>query len=370
MELLPEWAPNIHPMLVHFPTAILSIAILFDFISFFFERENTWWTQKTTVFLYAIGAVTAIIVYYTGTVAADSVMLPAEAQSVLSEHANLAWYTIWFYGIYAIARIAAISLLRQHHHRKIHVGFFLLSLVGMFLLYETGEHGAEMVFHYGVGVEAADIENPVQHEHEEGEHSGEEGPDGAGHDSGAIAFEETDNGGWSWAIEENAVSALDEQFSWLAGSASSNNAEVVETDEGHALSFSGDDLNTFFASQDSYESEQVDYYVDMTSFDGTLQFVTHVQDANNYDFVSIHSDGTIQQGRVNEGEQTIFEEGTTDISAPLFVRVVGDGTHFRGYVNEELIVHGHGDAPQPGRIGLEMDGSGTVLLQKMSVTPL
>lgn len=369
MELLPEWAPNIHPMLVHFPIAILSIAILFDFVSFFFDRDNTWWTQKATAFLYGIGAVAAIIVYYTGTVAADSVMLPAKAQSVLSEHANMAWYTIWFYGIYAVARIAAVSMVGQHYQRQIHIGFFLVSLVGMFLLYETGDHGAEMVFKYGVGVQAAEVENPVEHQHEEGENSAVS-QDSTGHNLAPTSFQQTDNGGWRWDINENAVSALNEQFQWLSGSAEAANAEVIETEDGHALSFSGDNLNTFFTGQNTYESEQVDYHVDMSSFEGTVLFVTHVQDTNNYDFVSIASDGTIQQGRVNDGEQTVFEEGTTDISAPLFVRVVGDGTHFRGYVNEEMIVHGHGDAPQPGRVGLKLEGSGKVLLGKMSVTPL
>jgi hypothetical protein len=35
-----------------------------------------------------------------------------------------------------------------------------------------------------------------------------------------------------------------------------------------------------------------------------------------------------------------------------------------------MVVHGHGDAPQPGSIGLKLDGSGTFLLQKMSLTKL
>lgn len=369
MELLPEWAPNIHPILVHFPIAILSIAILFDFISLFFDRDNTWWTQKATAFLYGIGAVAAIIVYYTGTVAADSVMLPAEAQSVLSEHANMAWYTIWFYGIYAVARIAAVSMVDQHYQRKIHIGFFLVSLVGMFLLYETGDHGAEMVFKHGVGVQAADVENPVGNSRSSKETSAAS-QDSARDDSSITSFQVTDNGGWNWDINEKAVSALNEQFQWLSGSAEAANAKAIETENGHALSFSGDDLNVFIAGQNSYKSEQVDYHVDMSSFEGTVLFVTHVKNVNNYDFVSIASDGTIQQGRINGVEQTVFEEGTTDTSAPLFVRVVGDGTHFRGYVNEEMIVHGHGDAPQPGRVGLKLEGSGKVLLRKMSVTPL
>src|SRR5690625_6326494 len=108
----------------------------------------------------------------------------------------------------------------------------------------------------------------------------------------------------------------------------------------------------------------------MAYFTGTVAFVSHVQDQNNYDFVYIASDGTVKQGRISNGETPIVEEGSVDVSQPLFVRVVGNGTHFRGYINKEMVVHGHGETPQPGSIGLKFNGSGSVLLQKMQLTKL
>jgi len=386
MELIPEWAPNIHPMVVHFPIAILGIAIFFDFVAFFLSQKKRWWTQEATAFLYGVGAVAAIIVYYTGTLAADSVLLPAQAQSVLTDHADWAWYTIWFYGIYAVARIVATVMAQERHRIKFHAGFFILSLAGLFLLFQTGDHGARMVFEYGVGVKTADIENPVQHDHETDHEEGGDthSEDEAGHsqegegesheeasgNSGATSFNTTESGNWRWEIEENAVAALQKNFQWLSGSDESLNAEAVEAENGQALSFSGENLSAFFTGDTSYETEQVDYYVDMADFDGTAMFVTHVQDKNSYDFVSIDSDGTVKQGRMTNGEAKIYEEGNTDVSQPLFMRVVGNDTHYRGYINEEMVVHGHGDAPQPGSIGLKLDGSGTFLLQKMSLTKL
>ena len=32
LQILPEWAPNIHPMLVHFPIGLLVIAVLMDLL--------------------------------------------------------------------------------------------------------------------------------------------------------------------------------------------------------------------------------------------------------------------------------------------------------------------------------------------------
>jgi uncharacterized membrane protein len=366
LKLIPDWAPNIHPMVVHFPIAILGIAIFFDFISFFMSREKKWWTEEATAFLYGIGALAAIIVYYTGTLAADSVAASAAAESVMSNHADWAWWTIWFYGIYAVARIAATWWSSEKHRLKFHLGFFLLSFGGLFLLFQTGDHGARMVFEYGVGVQAVEVENPVEHDEEGETESHTEG----GSSSEATSFSIEDNGNWTWEIEDNAVPVLSENFNWLSGSAEAVNAEAVETENGHALSFSGDNLNGFFAGTATYEKEQINYNVDMSSFDGTVLFVNHVQDKNNYDFVSIASDGTVKQGRRYDGETTIFKEGSTDVSQPLFVRVVGNGEHYKGYINKELVVHGHGDAQQPGTIGLKLDGSGTLLLQKLSLTQL
>ena len=106
MELLitPDWAPNIHPLLVHFPIALLVVAAFANFITFFIPEK--WWDETKNTILYVAGALFAGITYYSGTVAADSIFLPTEAQSVLSEHADWAGYFLWFFILYGILRIA------------------------------------------------------------------------------------------------------------------------------------------------------------------------------------------------------------------------------------------------------------------------
>lgn len=360
MELIPEWAPSIHPMLVHFPIAILSIAILFDFISFFLPKKQKWWSSEATAFLYGVGAVTAIIVYFTGQAAADNVFLPAEAQTVLNTHADWALWTIWFYGIYALARILAVWRTPAEYSRSLHISFFILSLAGFFLLYQTGDNGARMVFEHGVGVQAAETESSEEPDRESEERI-----------SGETDFETSDDGDWSWNIQSGAVKVLQEQFRFLVGSIEELDAEAVQiNDNSYALQFSGDNLNGFFVSNDRYQNVQVDYYLDLSAFDGTVTLVNHVQDTDVFDYVSISSDGTVEQGRMENGQREIFEEGETDLSDPLFVRVVANGTHFRGYIDKEMIVHGHGDAPEPGNVGMKLDGSGTVLLQQMEMVQL
>lgn len=360
MELIPEWAPSIHPMLVHFPIAILSIAILFDFISFFLPKKQKWWSSEATAFLYGVGAVTAIIVYFTGQAAADIVFISAEAQTVLNTHADWALWTVWFYSIYALVRILAVWRIPPEYSRSLHVISFVLSLAGLFLLYQTGDNGARMVFEHGVGVQAAEVEDS-----EEPAAKSEETI------SGETAFDISDEGDWSWSIQSGAVKVLQEQFRFLSGSIDELKAESVQaTGNTYALQFSGDDLDGFFVSNDRYQNVQVDYYLNLSAFDGTVTLANHVQDADGYDYVSISSDGTVEQGRMENGQREIFEKGKTDVSELLFVRVVANGTHFRGYIDKEMIVHGHGDAPEPGNVGLKMEGSGIILLQQMELVQL
>lgn len=355
MELIPEWAPNIHPMLVHFPIAIILLAVLMDLLNFFLPDE--WWDDLKTTILYGIGAVSAIAAYYTGNLAADSVFLPSGAQSVLNEHADWALWTVWFFGIYALLRML-LHWYQKMDQRMIRIGLFVIVLPGIFFLYETGDHGAEMVFGYGAGtgqlIEQQET-TPVTSESLQ---------------EGGSTFTVSENGNWSWEIGPNGVSTLLSRFQWLEGSASELKPTVANSNGNHLLKLSSDSGANFFVGKDSFQNVQVDYYLDLSDFEGDLSLVNHVQDAQNYDFVTLSSEGSISQGRVSEGNREVFAKESYSASGMLFIRTVGNGTHFRGYINKEMAVHGHDNAPEAGRVGLRINGSGTVLIDRISLTQL
>ena len=355
MELIPEWAPNIHPILVHFPIAIILLAVLMDVLNFFLPDK--WWDDLKTTILYGIGAVSAIAAYYTGTLAADSVFLPSGAQSVLNEHADWALWTVWFFGIYAVLRIL-LHWYQKMNQQMIRIGLFVIALPGVFFLYETGDHGAEMVFGYGAGT---------------GQLIEKQKTTPATSDSlqeGKSTFTVSDNGNWSWEVGSNGVSTLLSRFRWLEGLASELQPTVVNSGNNHLLKISTDSTTNFFVGNSSFQNVQVDYYLDLSDFEGQISLVNHLQDAQNYDFVTLTSDGTISQGRVSNGDREVFAEESYSTSGMLFIRTVGNGTHFRGYINKEMAVHSHGDAPKAGSVGLRLDGSGTVLIDSISLTQL
>ncbi len=356
MELIPDWAPNMHPMIVHFPIAILLLAAFMDLLDFFLPEG--WWDELKTTLLYGIGAISVLATYITGNWAADSVFLPAGAQSVLNEHADWGWWTLWFFGIYLLLRIG-LHWYRAMDRKAIRIVAFITVLPGLFMLYQTGDHGAEMVFGYGAGT---------------GQLLEQEASSPAASDSLAAVAETTfsmqENGNWSWPMGPNAVSALLEQFHWLQGTPQQLQPSVMQSDGNYLMKFSGDSLNNFFTGHRSMQNVQVDYYLDLSGFDGEVELVHHVQDAGNYDFVTLTSGGTIRQGRVRQGERDIFAEATYSHTGMLFVRVVGNGTHFRGYINEEMVVHGHGDAAEAGGVGLKLNGSGSLLIDSIQFTRL
>ena len=355
MELIPEWAPNIHPLLVHFPIALIVTAALANLVSLFIPEK--WWDETRSTILYVAGTLFAGITYYSGTLAADSVFLPTEAQTVLSEHADWAEYLLWFFVIYALVRIA-FHWFDLFEKKSFKIIAFITVLPGLFMVFETAEYGGKMVYGYGAGTgQLLQQEEPAPSEVT---------------DSTTIvpsSFITKDNGDWTWEINSNSVSDLITNFHWVKGSLQALKPTITSSGN-PLLQLQASRQASLFVTHQSYQNIQVDYYLNLDDLDGEIELIHHLQDANNYDFVSLNSDGIIRQGRIQNGETTIFEEGTYETEGLLFLRVVADETHFRGYINREMKVHGHGDAPKSGSVGLKIQGQGSVLISKIEMTQL
>lgn len=356
MEFIPEWAPNIHPLVIHFPIAFLILAFGANIITFFVSDK--WWDELKNTFLYLIGTVSAISVYYTGKAAADSIFLPTEAQSVLNNHADWALWTVWFFGIYAVLRIA-FYWLKLLDRKMMRVLLLAIAAPGIFLLYETGEHGGEMVYGYGAGTGQLLTEEPSEPVYS----------DSLLNES-TSSFVTNENGNWRWAMGPNAVTELLQNFHWVSGSVNELSPATVQSEDNFLLKLTAANTPNFFVSHDRYQNVQVDIYLSMSDFNGEIELVHHFLDTENYDYVSLNSDGTVIQGRIAGGSDTKFEEATDSESGMLFIRVVGNGTHFRGYINQQMVVHGHGDAPSSGAAGIRIQGSGDILIDKFELTQL
>lgn len=357
---LPEWAPNAHPLFVHFPIALLFSAVLFDLIALIAKDRRPLQVTATAVFV--LGAVAAILTYLTGDAAADEVTVPLDVQTLLTEHADWALRTVWFYGVYGVVRLV---MLRFRGIRMwIRSVVFLVGAAGLILVTETGEHGAEMVFEHGIGVQAVQGEEHEgeDHHHADDEHADEGLSEMHAHPGG---YSSSEDGSWYWTVRDDAVDVLGEKARFVQGSAGSLNATT--SDSVLSLQLSGEPV--LFLMGGALENIQVSAYLNLDEFDGTVELVHHVQGEDTYDFLAVE-DGTIKAGRLSDGDVALFDSDSFAAKGWLRLAEVVDGRHSRGYVGDELRVHGHDDAPDPGPAGLRLEGTGVVRVRELGAKVL
>ncbi len=350
--MTPDWAPNIHPLVVHFPIALLLAAVATDLLSVVMARRPA--LREAATWLYCAGAGTAVAAYLTGGNAADSMLLPAAVTPLVDDHDNWAFRTTVLFALLAAARVALPRFLTLK--APVWWGAFALGLLGAGMLYETAERGGRLVFEHGLGVQAITTDTPVE----------EVIPELAADqvDPGPI---DLGDGSWVWRPVQGAEAVLAEQFTWVQNGPAGLPAEMVDdAEKGTVLSLSAAGPAALAVAGGAVDSAQADVYVNVDDLDGELQILLHAQDAENYDYFSI--DGTTAAlGRMEGGTATVFEEQAVDASGWLFLRVFGGDGHFRGYVNGDLVAHGHDDDLPPGPFGLKVSGSGTVLLERIQV---
>ena len=348
MDLLPDWAPNLHPLVLHFPIALLFAAASFDLVGLLTRDRGSW--RRTADWLYAVGALSAVATWYTGTLAADSVFLPTEANAVLTEHADLGKFTMWFFAAYGLARtgLAFTTLAARTGVRAI---LFLLGVGGLFLMTITATHGAELVYRHGVGVEAVESRPATP----------------------LVAPQSTDTGlsrsdaGWMWTPARAAAWIAEAEF--VEGSAETLKSALVDGGErGDVLELTASGPTLFvFARQ--IDRLQVDLALDLSDFDGTVLVAHHVQEDGSYGFTSF-GEGAVRLGKSENSDLLIQATESFDGSDWRDLRIVADGTHFRSYVDTRMAIHGHGAALTPGAVGLRINGTGPVRLAVMQAIDL
>ena len=150
--LLPEWVPNAHPLIVHFPIALVFVAVAADALALWLGAR--WRTgREVATGLYVATGLSAVVSYYSGTWAADTVTVatPAAAET-LSTHAFWAWYTMASLGLYAAVRAGGLFVASVRGRRELHALLFAIGVGTLFPVYKTGENGGAMVYRRGVGV--------------------------------------------------------------------------------------------------------------------------------------------------------------------------------------------------------------------------
>jgi uncharacterized membrane protein len=149
MTLLPDWAPNLHPLVIHFPIAWWIAAVVVDLVALALPRAA--WADTVASCLYPAGAVSAIAAYLSGRQAAGTVLVSGMALPIVQQHENWALATTIAFAIVTLVRLWA-RFRRPQPQRVIRTALVGAALVALMFLFQTGERGARLVYEGGVGV--------------------------------------------------------------------------------------------------------------------------------------------------------------------------------------------------------------------------
>ena len=148
MSLTPDWLPNVHPIVVHFPIALLPVAALVDLLSLFSPQRSV--IRNTATWLYLAGTAFALLAYVSGRSGVDAMTLTAVVEPLVKAHENWAFRTVWFFAFFASLRLAVSYIFPPRP--VILLLAFVLAVGGLVMLAETAEHGAILVYQHGLGV--------------------------------------------------------------------------------------------------------------------------------------------------------------------------------------------------------------------------
>jgi uncharacterized membrane protein len=348
--------PNLHPAVVHFPIALLPLAMLTDVVSLV-QRQQPFWERLATL-LYLLGAAGAALAVRTGEQAADSLVgLPPKVQPHIGEHSDWAHYTLWLFGALAVLRLALFWRDRTRSEiswRAARLGLAVLAIAGTTVLARTADLGGALVFRHGLAVAAQSV-RPAS--------GAEPATPLANH------LVESEDGSLLWVPGPSDSAALGS----LLRSAPGASLEAVSwsgpglTDaKGLGLEVAG---RAWLLLPGTFGNVHLEVELALEGFEGTLGLAHHVRSAGDGGrfTVSIPSGET---SLVGEGESTLGR-GTAELPAgPFRLAVSAAGRHLKGLLNGETVVHGHEAAPPPGGCGLYLDGQGTLRLLSMRVLPL
>lgn len=337
-------APNLHPLLIHFPIAVFPLLLLIEGAALM-GRERRVLSGMATVG-WVLAALATLLAWLTGRQAADGLVDVAPGtQLLISDHADLAWITL----LIAIGVMSVRLVLWRFDDRRsgIIVGL-IASIVLTGIVGTTADHGGALVFQHAVAVALPEVAVPVGRPALAAPTTG----------SGAAArLVHTDSGTLTWIPMPGDLFAED---------------TPVQVTGAPLLEPSSDRLRLQVDGQSRIllPSElgdvQVNVWLDLSDFNGTVGLLHHIEGERSGAF-TVSTDGTT---RLLDSTSTVLDTGTTTLDGEVAIAVNVAGSHLKGLVNGSVVAHGHAVAEKPGPIGLLLNGEGMITLRRLEAIPL
>ncbi len=144
-----EFLSELHPKVVHFPIALLITYVILELIGIVFRKE---FYQKAAHLLLFLGVIGAFFAVLTGNQAYTAYQYWNDSSSELfNEHQTFANLTVWYFtGMLVLRTYLVVKKKFSSSYKYITLA---LALFGCYLIYQTAEHGGDLIKKFGVGTE-------------------------------------------------------------------------------------------------------------------------------------------------------------------------------------------------------------------------
>jgi uncharacterized membrane protein len=138
----------LHPMVVHFPIALIIVGFIAEIISLFIKKD---FFSTSAFYLLILGTLGVLAAYITGNSAGEGITEAGALSRALETHESAAELSLWIIIIAAAVRVALVLLKKYKGIFKI-VGVTLF-FIAVISIIRTGHYGGQLVYKHAAGVQ-------------------------------------------------------------------------------------------------------------------------------------------------------------------------------------------------------------------------
>jgi len=153
---------ELHPLVVHFPIALLLVAPLFVLMGALWPRRTGLYFLGCALILISVGTLAIFVSLSTGEASSKAIVQTPALASLIGQHEDLAETTAWvflsltaifsaiFYGLVLVQKKGESPLARS-----LPLIYLVLYVAGAVLLVQTAHRGGQLVHEFGVHAEVS-----------------------------------------------------------------------------------------------------------------------------------------------------------------------------------------------------------------------
>lgn len=354
--------PNLHPALVHFPIALLPMALLFEVLGLMLRRQD--WLERAAVSLYGAAALGALVARWAGVRASDGLVdVPAQVQLHIARHSDWAHYSLWTIGALALLRLLLYFRDPKRTHTYARAGLLLVGLGAMGLVGFTADLGGGLVYQHAVAV------GVTSHGHSEV--ATEPPRRKASHGAAGVEGLEGSGNVLRWEPAPEDAEALGTVLVPAEGSSLETVSWLSPTEGASGLGLEVSGRTLLILAGTMAGDVEVKVTLAFESFTGMFGVAHHVGAGGDGGFLTVTTESRASLLDIRGGRVKNLSDDAFDLPTGRFTLAVSAaGRHLRGLVDGATVTHGHlADLPE-GPVGLLFDGVGSLRILSIEVTLL